>query len=175
MVQFPGFCVACHDAQAKRFIGVAADQIAIIGVLAIQGLCHDGNLVITVVGNAFRKRVNRAIRAFVHVRTRDLVQGHVFELVDPLVDLIYFRLLGKAMGEVPGAGLRLAEGTHGLVDRPVCCVEIPCEQVARGDQLGTDIIQVFARVVAGQEACRIVYGQVKLQQVANRMTVLAGV
>ena len=175
LVQLAGGVVTGNDSQSQRLAGIRAQERRIIWIDAIDGLGLEADVVVAVDGNTLRERVDRSIGTLVFVGANDVEEHEVFELGGATMNLIDFGLLREVVGEEPPAGLGLFRGDQRLVDGDLRGFQVTGEQMSGGDQGLTDVVQVMDGLILRELAGRVEDGGVEVQQVADRVAILAGI
>src|SRR5205814_4709144 len=84
-------------------------------------------------------------------------------------------LLIEPSAEFPRLHGRLFRGRHRLLDHLIGGGKVTCEAMAGCDESVADVVEMFRRLVARKPERGIEHRRVEMQQIADRVAILAGV
>ena len=100
-MQFSDCLITRADPQTQRFVTITSQKGVVVGMQPIDSFRFDFDFIVAVHRYAFGEFMNRPVRAFVFVRTDNVVQRHVAIFVCLAMNLVYFWLLLKPIIEFP--------------------------------------------------------------------------
>ena len=117
MVEDADLDVAGNNAEKVRFCGGDPEYVRIIGVVSVDGMGEDVDLIEPVGGDALAEVVDVGVAALVPVGVRHFVDAKVAVVVDGAMRVIELGALAEVIGEVPSLFLGFVDLGRGLSRR----------------------------------------------------------